>query len=134
MNEEEKPMAFLANFRCGTGAPGAQTLVLNLLVSTPLGKPPQAPTVGGIGTITQATNPPLDLRTNITGVVHAMNGQLAVAMIGTDVTGAQNFQGVLVLPKGWGQPGSATYWYVREGQQISVGPVDAEPIAAEQAA
>lgn len=126
-------MAFLANYRCGSGLAGAQTLTLELVVSTPFSSP-QTTTVGGIGTITQATAPPLDLRTNISGVVHALNGPIAVAMTGTAGSGQQNFQGVLVLPNGWGKPGSATYWYLRDGQQIHVGPVDAEPIAAENAA
>jgi hypothetical protein len=101
--------AFLANYRCGSGAAGAQTLELRLLVATPLSDPEQAPTVHGLGTITQATNPPLDLTTNISGIVHMVNGPTAVAMVGTSVSGQQNFQGVLVLPNGWGKPGSATY-------------------------
>ncbi|MDQ3283914.1 MAG: DUF1842 domain-containing protein [Acidobacteriota bacterium] len=126
--------AFLANYRCGTGAAGAQTLNLALVVSTPMSDPTQAPTVGGVGTITQATNPPLDLNTNISGIVHMLNGPTAVAMAGTSVTGQQNFQGVLVLPQGWGKPGSVTYWYARDGQPVHVGPVDAQPVKAQNAA
>ena len=120
--------AFLAKYRCGSGLAGAQTLHLDLVVSTPMSDPAQAATVGGIGTITQATNPPLDLKTNVSGIVHMLNGPTAVAMVGTSVAGQQNFQGVLVLPDGWGQAGSATYWYARDGQTVNVGPVDAEPV------
>lgn len=125
--------AFLANFRCGTKAAGAQVLTLELVVSTPMGK--TAPTsVNGLGTITQATSPPLDLRTNISGVVHSLNGPIVtVAMTGT-AGGHQNFQGVLVLPNGWGKAGSVSYSYLRDGEQIFVGPVDAEPIEAQRAA
>lgn len=126
-------MAFLANYRCGSGAAGAQTLTLNLVVATPFADP-QTTTVHGIGTITQATNPPLHLTTNISGFVHALNGPLAVAMTGTSSDGQQNFQGVLVLPHGWGKPGEATYWYIRDGRQIFVGPVKAERYEAEAAA
>lgn len=126
-------MAFLANYRCGSGMAGAQTLTLDLVVSTPFGQG-QSTTVSGVGRITQATNPPLNLVTFIKGVVHMLNGPTAVAMTGTSITGEQNFQGVLLLPHGWGKPGSATYIYVRDGEQIDVGPVNAEPIAAEKAA
>ena len=126
-------MAFLANYRCGSGMAGAQTLTLELLVSSRLDKTGSV-TVTGIGTITQAINPPLNLQTFIKGVVHMLNGPTAVAMTGTSVTGEQNFQGVLLLPNGWGKPGSASYVYVRDGEQIDVGPVDATPIAAEKAA
>ncbi len=127
-------MAFLANYRCGTDMAGAQTLTLNLVVATPIGQ--QEPeTVNGLGTITQAISPPLNLSTQISGVVHSLNGPLIVAaMVGRSFAGEQNFQGVLALPDGWGKPGTATYWYVVDGQQIHVGPVPAEPIAAQKAA
>jgi hypothetical protein len=48
-------------YRIGTGAPGAQTLSLNLLVSTPQHE------VSGTAAITQATNPPLDVHADVWG-------------------------------------------------------------------
>jgi hypothetical protein len=133
--EEEKHMAFLANYRCAVaGLLGAQALTLELVVSTPFDNPGLT-SVNGLGTITQSTNPPLFIKTKISGIIHMLNGPTSVAMTGTSfITGAENFQAVLVLPNGWGKPGSASYRYTRDGQQIDVGPVPAEPIAAEAAA
>lgn len=48
-------------YRIGTSAPGAQSLALNLLVFTP------DETVNGTAAITQATNPPLDLHSDVWG-------------------------------------------------------------------
>ncbi|EJM17212.1 Protein of unknown function (DUF1842) [Pseudomonas sp. GM18] len=48
-------------YRIGTSAPGAQSLALNLLVFTP------EQTVSGTATITQATNPPLDVHSDVWG-------------------------------------------------------------------
>jgi hypothetical protein len=128
-------MAFLANYRCAApGMVGAYTLTLELVVSSPLDNPGLT-SVTGLGTITQATHPPFYLKTRISGIIHMLNGPTSVAMTGTSfITGVENFQGVLVLPHGWGKPGSASYRFVRNGEQIDVGPVDAEPIAAEAAA
>ncbi len=129
--------AFLANFQCGTGAAGAPALTLNLVVSNPMtdDQPPQPFAVGGIGTITQAVNPPVDVTTNISGITHPAGGGTVAAMIGVPAPGTQtNFQGVLVLPQGWGQDGTITYRYLRDGQFVNVGPVPARPIAAEKAA
>lgn len=127
-------MAFLANYRCATGMDGARTLTLELVVSTPYDNPGLT-SVNGLGTITQPTNPPLNIKTKISGIIHMLNGPTSVAMTGTSfITGAENFQGVLVLPDGWGKPGSASYRYVRNGEFVDVGPVEAKPIAAEAAA
>jgi hypothetical protein len=128
-------MAFLANYRCAAaGMDGAPTLTLELVVSTPYNNPGLT-SVTGLGTITQSTNPPLYIKTKISGIIHMLNGPTSVAMTGTSfITGAENFQGVLVLPHGWGKPGSASYRYVRDGEQVDVGPVEAKPIAAEAAA
>ncbi|HEX4551114.1 DUF1842 domain-containing protein [Pseudomonas sp.] len=52
---------FPVSYRIGTGAPGAQSLTLNLLVSTPDTK------VNGTAAITQATNPPLDEHSDVWG-------------------------------------------------------------------
>jgi hypothetical protein len=113
---------------------GARTLNLELVVSTPYDNPGLT-SVNGLGTIYQPTNPPLDIKTKISGIIHMLNGPTSVAMTGTSfITGAENFQGVLVLPDGWGKPGSASYRYVRDGQQVDVGPVEAKPVAAVAAA
>ncbi|TMU71836.1 DUF1842 domain-containing protein [Pseudomonas fluorescens] len=48
-------------YRIGTGASGAQSLSLNLLVSTPQHE------VSGTAAITQATNPPLDVHADVWG-------------------------------------------------------------------
>ncbi|MCY0109012.1 DUF1842 domain-containing protein [Pseudomonas monsensis] len=48
-------------YRIGTNAPGAQTLSLNLLVSTPQQE------VSGTAAITQAINPPLDVHADVWG-------------------------------------------------------------------
>ena len=52
---------FPVSYRIGTGAPGAQSLALHLLVSTPDTK------VNGTAAITQATNPPLDVHSDVWG-------------------------------------------------------------------
>lgn len=129
-------MAFLANYRCaaGGGMVGGPVLNLELVVSSPLDEPGLT-SVHGLGKLFQSTSPPLNLKTKISGIIHMLNGPTAVAMTGTSfITGAENFQGVLVLPHGWGKRGSASYRYVRNGEQIDIGPVDAEPVAAESAA
>ncbi|MCX2546702.1 MULTISPECIES: DUF1842 domain-containing protein [Pseudomonas] len=52
---------FPVSYRIGTGQPGAQSLALNLLVSTPQHE------VSGTSAITQATNPPLDIDSDVWG-------------------------------------------------------------------
>jgi hypothetical protein len=52
---------FPVSYRIGTGAPGAQSLALHLLVSTP------NKYVNGTAAITQATNPPLDVHSDVWG-------------------------------------------------------------------
>lgn len=48
-------------YRIGTGQPGAQSLAINLLVSTPQHE------VTGTSVVTQATNPPLDQHADVWG-------------------------------------------------------------------
>lgn len=52
---------FPVSYRIGTGLPGAQSLSLSLLVSTP------DKHVTGTAAITQATNPPLDIDSDVWG-------------------------------------------------------------------
>lgn len=52
---------FLVNYRVGTGAPGAPTLNLSLAVNA------AHKTLHGIGEITQAVNPPVDVETRVDG-------------------------------------------------------------------
>ena len=52
---------FLANYQIGTGEPGAPTLTLSLAVNT------VHKSVHGIGEITQAVNPPVDVLTRVDG-------------------------------------------------------------------
>lgn len=52
---------FPVSYRIGTGEPGAQNLALNLLVSTPQQH------VTGNAAVTQATNPPLDIDSDVWG-------------------------------------------------------------------
>ena len=52
---------FPLGYRIGTSMPGAQSLALNLLVFTP------DETVNGTAAITQATNPPLDVHSDVWG-------------------------------------------------------------------
>jgi hypothetical protein len=113
---------------------GAPDLNLELVVSTPFDEPGLT-SVHGLGRVFQSAGPPFNLATKISGIIHMLNGPTSVAMTGTSfITGAENFQGVLVLPHGWGKPGSASYRYVRDGEQVDVGPVEAKPVAAVAAA
>lgn len=52
---------FLVRYDVGTGAPGAPTLTLALTVNT------VDQTINGAGRLSQAINPPLDLRMNVHG-------------------------------------------------------------------
>ncbi|NES99162.1 MAG: DUF1842 domain-containing protein [Sphaerospermopsis sp. SIO1G1] len=61
MSETQKYGVFLACYEISTSLLGAPTLTLNLLVNAP------AETVHGIGNITQAINPPLDIKTKLDG-------------------------------------------------------------------
>ena len=114
---------FLSNYRIGTGAPGAFTLDLNMMVD--------APQKNEIGTakITQAVNPPLDLQTAVHGSYDKMGTQIVAYMKGDQlVAGAVEFQAALVVPE-WGQPGYASYFWVDDkGQKHHIGPVPANPI------
>lgn len=52
---------FLVNYQVGTGEPGAPTLNLSLAVNT------SHKTIHGVGEITQAVNPPVDVHTKVDG-------------------------------------------------------------------
>lgn len=52
---------FIASFQVGGDKPGAPSFRINMSVYTP------GETISGIGHITQAVNPPLDIPTNIQG-------------------------------------------------------------------
>lgn len=52
---------FLVSYRIGTGAPGAPTLNLSLAVNT------VHKTIHGIGEITQAVNPPVEILSRVDG-------------------------------------------------------------------
>lgn len=52
---------FLTKYQVGTGAPGAPTLNLSLAVNT------VHKTVHGVGEITQAVNPPVDVHSRVDG-------------------------------------------------------------------
>lgn len=58
---DTKTGLFLASFEIGTAMPGAQLLHLNLAVHTP------GETVNGVAHLTQATNPPLDMASELKG-------------------------------------------------------------------
>lgn len=58
---EEKVGLFIASYRIGGDKPGAPTFTVNFSVYTPAEK------VSGVGHITQATNPPLNIATNLSG-------------------------------------------------------------------
>ncbi len=59
--EKTKTGLFIANFEIGENMPGALHLALNLSVFTP------EETLSGIGHITQAVNPPVNIATKISG-------------------------------------------------------------------
>ncbi|MGL6051845.1 MAG: DUF1842 domain-containing protein [Aeromonas salmonicida] len=58
---DTKTGLFLASFEIGKAMPGAQLLHLNLAVYTP------GETVNGVAHLTQATNPPLDMASELKG-------------------------------------------------------------------
>ena len=61
MSEVKKVGLFLACYEIATSRIGGPVFKLNLIVNTP------TETVHGVGTITQSTNPPLDIATKLDG-------------------------------------------------------------------
>jgi len=107
------PFAHTGVFDIGTHAPGAPTL--QAVLSTPA----NSSTVSGHGTLTQATNPPLNINNAFHGVVHALGLGPAVqiyALQGAAIPpllGAPHVTNLVITLQGvWGDKGTATYTYV----------------------
>ena len=127
---------FIVSYKIGTGAMGAPTLTLALTVNT------TNQTLGGLGEITQAVNPPVDVHTRVNGTyTEWIIRDVANAMIeatGTPVViwpaGAgigpvipPNFH-LRMLLQGW-ESGTATYSYLNSGGEwVSVENVPVEMI------
>ncbi len=116
---------FLSEYRLGTGAPGAPAVDLNLAVDAPSKKE------SGLGKITQAVNPPLNMDEFVHGSYDQLQNQIVATLTGVPApaAGAEvNFGASLVLPA-WGKPGEASFWYRDgDGRIQQIGPVPARPI------
>ncbi|MBB3239804.1 hypothetical protein FHW68_001295 [Pseudomonas sp. Tn43] len=107
-------------YRIGTSAAGAQSLALNLLVFTP------DETVNGTAAITQATNPPLDVHTDVWGeytYLTVMSPGVSKILItaqgnhgGPGSNSIVNFKLQLVVGTDW-KEGVANYSYLNGQQQ-----------------
>jgi hypothetical protein len=102
-------------FTIGTGQPGAPTLKVILSV------PYNSSIVSGHGTLTQATNPPLQGNTSFSGVVHTLGfgpppPKQIYSLTGVPVPPAMAttyvMQLFIVLDGVWGTKGTATYSYL----------------------
>ncbi|WP_248799205.1 DUF1842 domain-containing protein [Pseudomonas sp. MWU13-2105] len=110
---------FPLSYRIGTSAPGAQSLVLNLLVFTP------EQSVSGTAVVTQAINPPLDLQSDVWGeytYMTVMSPAVSKILItaqgnhgGPSSNSAVNFKLHLVVGSDW-KDGVASYQYL-DGQR-----------------
>ncbi|TVT80753.1 DUF1842 domain-containing protein [Pseudomonas sp. H3(2019)] len=110
-------------YRIGTQQPGAQSLALNLLVFTP------EQTVNGTAAITQATNPPLDVHSDVWGEYTYMTVMKpGVSKILITVQGNQggpssnsmvNFKLHLVVGDDW-KAGVANYEYFNGQRWVKV--------------
>ncbi|MFJ2279990.1 DUF1842 domain-containing protein [Pseudomonas sp. NPDC087803] len=110
---------FPVSYRIGTGAPGAQSLALHLLVSTPNTK------VNGTAAITQATNPPLDVHSDVWGeytYLTVMSPGVSKILVtaqgnhgGPGANSIVNFKVKLVVGTDW-REGVANYSYF-DGQR-----------------
>jgi uncharacterized protein DUF1842 len=137
---------FLVNYQVGTGAPGAPTLNLSLAVNA------AHRTLHGIGEITQAVHPPVDVHTRVDGTY------LPILILGSpsllvEASGMppvhwpdrrRQGPGTVILPnfflrmvlQGW-ESGTAYYRYQNtEGQWVEVNdvPVKKVDVSAGQAA
>jgi hypothetical protein len=131
---------FPVNYTLGTGLPGAPTFRLSLLVNTP------DKMVNGWGRITQAVNPPLDIRTQVNGTYTYMATMKEVHILvvatgypaadwpphaGTGPVLQPNLHLRLVLAKDWAS-GTAFYQYRDAGDPwVEVNDVPVKLIASE---
>jgi len=115
-------------YRIGTSAPGAQSLAFNLLVFTP------EETVSGTATITQATNPPLDIHSDVWGeytYLTVMSPGVSKILItaqgnhgGPGSNSIVNFKIRLVVGTDW-KDGVANYSYLDGQRWVEVNNVPA---------
>ncbi|MFJ4194185.1 DUF1842 domain-containing protein [Pseudomonas sp. NPDC089534] len=115
-------------YRIGTGQPGAQSLALNLLVSTPQQE------VTGTAAVTQATNPPLDVHSDVWGeytYLTVMKPGISKILItaqgnhgGPGSNSIVNFRVHLVVGTDW-KEGVANYQYLNGTQWVEVNNVPA---------
>ncbi|UVM48240.1 MULTISPECIES: DUF1842 domain-containing protein [unclassified Pseudomonas] len=114
---------FPLSYRIGTSAPGAQSLALNILVFTP------DETVNGTAAITQATNPPLDVHSDVWGeytYLTVMSPGVSKILItaqgnqgGPGSNSIVNFKLQLVVGTDW-KEGVANYSYLNGQQWVEV--------------
>ena len=118
---KEKVGLFLASLQIGGDKPGAPLFMVKFLVYTP------GRTLSGIGDITQAVNPPVDVNTNLHGdysymCVMPKNCHLLVIATGYPIIKWPHHGGIgpvlqpnvhlrMVLTEDW-KTGTATYQYV----------------------
>jgi uncharacterized protein DUF1842 len=138
---------FLVNYQVGTGAPGAPTLNLSLAVNA------AHRTLHGIGEITQAVHPPVDVDTRVDGtylpILILGNPSLLVEASGMPPVHwpdrRRQGPGTAILPnfflrmvlQDWESGGTAYYRYQSsEGQWVEVNdvPVKKVDVSAGQAA
>ena len=137
---------FPVTYNIGAGLPGAPNFYLGLLVNTP------DKVVSGAGRITQAVNPPVDVRTNVNGTYTYMatmkDVHILVVATGYPVVDWPPHGGIgpvllpnlhlrMVLAQDWAS-GTATYKYLNaSGEWIEVDNVPVKlvkPEAVPQAA
>jgi len=120
--------SYLAQWTIGTGSPGAPTLNLKTIVSTPTHH------LQGAGDITQAVHPQVNVHTIVTGNYSNMGPAVAISLTGVALQagGIENFQGHLHLPNGWNQEGICSYRYFNNGTWHEVDNVPAVPQHTEQ--
>lgn len=131
---------FLVNYQVGTGEPGAPTLHLSLAVNA------AHKTLHGIGEITQAVNPPVDVHTRVDGTF------LSILIMGSpsllvEASGMPRVHwpdrrrgqgpGPVILPnlflrmvlQGWESGGTAYYRYQNaEGEWVEVNDVPVKKV------
>lgn len=122
MSVENSTGLFPVSYEIGTGALGAPLFTVHFLVNTP------QRTVTGMGQITQATNPPLDISTKLDGwyltelilgapynVVNATGYPMIVwpPIAGPGPVLQPNVHLRMLLSGDW-QSGTATYTYIDE--------------------
>ena len=112
-NQAQKTGLFIANYQIGESIPGGIIFQVNLIINA------VTKNVYGCGDITQATNPPLDVRTKLTGdytymTVMPNNTHILINATGyPDSNSTQNTANVelhIVLESDW-QSGVANYKY-----------------------